>query len=260
MSNLLTASIGKKLLMSVSGLFLILFLFVHLTLNSFLLLDSCLGFERGQLFNAGAHFMATNPFIKVIEPMLALGFMVHIIYSLILTFQNMKACGRQRYASGNKTTLQFLVRLQLHPSGPQRYDSGNKTKGVEWSSQNMLVLGIAIFAFLIVHMFDFYMKMRGYTAPKLPEVEFPFFGSMAKGDDAYSLVNATFKILPIVILYVIGSVALAFHLAHGFWSSFQTFGWNNTKWLPRLKSISTIFAIILGGGFTIIAVAQYLFF
>jgi len=236
MSNLLTASIGKKLLMSVSGLFLILFLFVHLTLNSFLLLDSCLGFERGQMFNAGAHFMVTNPFIKVIEPMLALGFMVHIIYSLILTFQNMKARGPQRYASGNKTT------------------------GVEWSSQNMLVLGIAIFAFLIVHMFDFYMKMRGYTAPKLPEVTFPFFGSMAKGDDAYSLVNATFKILPIVILYVIGSVALAFHLAHGFWSSFQTFGWNNTKWLPRLKSVSTIFAIILGGGFTIIAVAQYLFF
>jgi len=236
MSNLLTASIGKKLLMSVSGLFLILFLFVHLTLNSFLLLDSCLGFERGQLFNAGSHFMGTNPFIKIIEPILALGFMVHIIYSLILTFQNMKA------------------------RGPQRYASGNKTQGVEWASQNMLVLGIVIFSFLIVHIFDFYMKFRGYIAWTSTEVEFPFFGSMAKGEDAYSLVNATFKILPIVILYVIGSVALAFHLAHGFWSSFQTIGWNNTKWLPRLKSISNILAIILGGGFTVIAVAQYLFF
>ena len=192
MSNLLTASIGKKLLMSVSGLFLILFLFVHLTLNSFLLLDGVLGFQTGQLFNAGSHFMGTNPFIKIIEPILALGFMVHIVYSLILTFQNMKA------------------------RGPQRYASGNKTKGVEWASQNMLVLGIVIFSFLIVHIFDFYMKMRGYIAWTPGEVEFPFFGSMAKGEDAYSLVNATFKILPIVILYVIGSVALAFHLAHGF--------------------------------------------
>ena len=82
MSNLLTASIGRKLLMSVSGLFLILFLFVHLFLNSFLLLDGVFGFEKGQMFNAGVHFMGTNPLIKIIEPMLALGFILHIVYSL----------------------------------------------------------------------------------------------------------------------------------------------------------------------------------
>ncbi|HAH23813.1 MAG TPA: succinate dehydrogenase [Prolixibacteraceae bacterium] len=236
MSNLLTASIGKKLLMSVSGLFLILFLFVHLILNSFLLLDGAMGYQTGQMFNAGAHFMATNPFIKVMEPMLALGFIVHILYSLILTFQNMKARGPQRYASGNKTT------------------------GVEWASQNMLVLGIVIFSFLIVHMFDFFMRMRGYIAWTPGEAEFPFFGSIAKGEDAYTLVNATFKNLTIVIIYIIGSVALAFHLAHGFWSSFQTIGWNNTTWMPRLRCASNIVAIILGGGFTVIALAQYLFF
>jgi len=237
MSNLLTASIGRKLLMSVSGLFLILFLFVHLILNSFLLLDGVLGFEKvGQMFNAGVHFMGTNPLIKVIEPMLALGFVVHIVYSLILTLQNMKARGPQTYASGKKTT------------------------GVDWASQNMLVLGIAIFSFLAVHIFNFYMKMKGYIAWEGGEVEFPFFGSMAKGEDAYSLVHETFQILPIVILYVIGSVALAFHLSHGFWSAFQTIGWNNTIWMSRLKCISNTVAIILGGGFSIIALAQYLFF
>ena len=236
MSNLLTASIGRKLLMSVSGLFLILFLFVHLTLNSFLLLDGVMGFERGQFFNAGAHFMATNPFIKIMEPMLALGFIVHILYSLILTFQNMKA------------------------RGPQTYASGKKTSGVEWASQNMLVLGIVIFSFLVVHIINFYLKMRGYIAWEPAEVEFPFFGSTAKGEDAYTLVNATFKILPVVIIYVIGSIALAFHLSHGFWSGFQTIGWNNAKWMPRLKCISNIVGIVLGGGFTVIALAQYLFF
>ena len=236
MSNLLTASIGKKLLMSVSGLFLILFLFVHLILNSFLLLDGMMGFQTGQMFNAGAHFMGTNPFIKIIEPMLALGFLVHILYSLILTFQNIKARGPQRYASGNKTT------------------------GVEWASQNMLVLGIVIFSFLIVHLVDFFLKMRGYISWTPGEVEFPFFGSMAKGEDAYALVHASFQNLIVVIIYIIGSVALAFHLAHGFWSSFQTIGWNNTTWMPRLRWISNIVAIILGGGFSVIALGQYLFF
>jgi len=236
MSNLLTASIGRKLLMSVSGLFLILFLFVHLFLNSFLLLDGVFGFEKGQMFNAGVHFMGTNPLIKIIEPMLALGFVVHIIYSLILTLQNMKARGPQAYASGKKTT------------------------GVEFASLNMLPLGIAICAFLIVHIFNFYLKMKGFIAWEAAEVEFPFLGNMAKGEDAYSLVNATFKMLPLVIIYVIGSVALAFHLAHGFWSAFQTIGWNNATWMPRLKCISNIVAIILGGGFTVIALAQYLFF
>ncbi len=236
MSNLLTASIGRKLLMSVSGLFLILFLFVHLMLNSFLLLDKALGFETGQLFNAGVHFMGTNPLIKVIEPVLALGFIVHIIYSIILTVQNMKA------------------------RGPQRYASGKKTSGVEWASQNMLVLGIVIFSFLVVHIFNFYMKMKGILPWEPAEVEFPFFGLTAKGEDAYAMVNETFKSLPIVLIYIVGSLGLAFHLSHGFWSGFQTIGWNNTKWMPRLKGISNIVAIILGGGFALIALCQYLFF
>ncbi|MDP2335098.1 MAG: succinate dehydrogenase cytochrome b subunit [Bacteroidota bacterium] len=237
MSNLLTASIGRKLLMSVSGLFLILFLFVHLILNSFLLLDGVMGFQEGQFFNAGVHFMGTNPLIKVIEPMLALGFLIHIIYSLILTFQNMKARGSQSYASGKKTS------------------------GVEWASENMLVLGIAIVSFLAIHIFNFYMKMKGHIEWEAgPLVKFPFFGTEAEGENAYALVHETFKILPIVLLYIVGSVALAFHLAHGFWSSFQTIGWNNTKWMPRMRVISNVVAIILGGGFTVIAAAQYLFF
>jgi len=237
MSNLLTASIGRKLLMSVSGLFLILFLFVHLILNSFLLLDSLFGFEEvGQMFNAGVHFMGTNPLIKVIEPTLALGFLVHIIFSIILTIQNRKA------------------------RGPQNYASGKKTSGVEWASENMLVLGIAIFAFLAVHILNFYMKMKGYIHWEAGEVEFPFFGTMAKGENAYALVNATFQNPLIVLLYVIGSLALAFHMSHGFWSGFQTIGLNNTKWMPRLKCIGNIVAVLLGGGFAVIALGQYLFF
>lgn len=236
MANLFSSSIGKKLLMSVTGLFLLLFLIVHLTLNSFLLLDGVFGLEEGQLFNAGVHFMATNPMIKIIEPLLFAGFLIHIIYSLILSFQNMKARGNQRYASGNAT------------------------KDVEWASKNMLPLGIAIFVFLVVHLANFWVKMKGIVPWHGGETEFPFFGTMTTGEDAYELVNSTFGILWIVILYVIGSLALGFHLAHGFWSSFQTIGWNNNLWMKRLRVLSLVVAWLFGAGFSAIAVVQYLVF
>ena len=125
MANLFSSSIGKKLIMSLSGSFLILFLLIHLIINSFLLLDGVFGFEEGQMFNAGAHFMGTFPLIKVIEPILGLGFLIHIFYSIVLYFQNKKARGSVKYASGDKT------------------------KDVEWSSKNMFVLG---FVYLFPHL------------------------------------------------------------------------------------------------------------
>ena len=131
MSGLFCSSIGRKLLMSLSGLFLITFLLVHLSINALLLVP-----DGGRLFNAGAHFMATNPAIKIMEPILGLGFLVHIIYGVILTIQNRKARGNDRY------------------------DSGNNTHSVSWASQNMLVLGITVFAFLVVHLANFWVKMK----------------------------------------------------------------------------------------------------
>ncbi len=237
MANLFSSSIGKKLIMSLSGLFLILFLLIHLTINSFLLLDGVFGFEEGQMFNAGAHFMGTFPLIKIIEPILGLGFLIHIVYSLMLTFQNWKARGNDKYSSGNKTV------------------------GVEWSSKNMLVLGTALGAFLIVHLLNFWVKIKFTGDDLLQHAEFPYIGTgMVTGENAYALVNATFDNILIVICYVIGSVALAFHLSHGFWSAFQTIGWNNQIWMQRLKVIGSVIAWVIGLGFSVIAVGQYLFF
>lgn len=235
MANLFSSSIGRKLIMSISGLFLITFLLVHLTLNSFLLLDGLFGTNEGEMFNAGAHFMATNPFIKVIEPVLALGFAFHIIFSLILTMQNMRA------------------------RGSVKYNSGNKTEDVEWSSKNMFVLGLTILAFLVVHIGNFWVKMK-ITHDMPPETTFPFMGELAHGEDAYTLVNTAFKELWLVIVYVVGNIALGYHLAHGFWSGFQTIGWNNNVWMKRLRVISVVIAVMIGGGFSVIALGQYLFF
>jgi len=235
MANLFSSSIGKKLIMSLSGLFLILFLLIHLTINSFLVLDGVFGFETGQMFNAGAHFMGTFPLIKVIEPILGLGFLIHIVYSLILSVQNKRARGNIRYASGDKT------------------------EGVEWTSKNMLPLGIALIAFLIVHLANFWVKIK--ITGEIGHAEFPYLGTgMVQGEDAYTLVNTAFQNLPLVIAYVVGSLALAFHLSHGFWSAFQTIGWNNQIWLKRLKVIGNIIAWVIGLGFAFIAIAQYLFF
>ncbi|HON53841.1 MAG TPA: succinate dehydrogenase, partial [Bacteroidales bacterium] len=82
MANIFSYSIGRKLLMSLSGLFLVMFLLVHLLVNSFLILDPLFGTAEGEMYNAGVHFMTTNPFIRIMEPILAGGFIVHIVYSI----------------------------------------------------------------------------------------------------------------------------------------------------------------------------------
>lgn len=130
MANFLNSSIGKKFLMSLSGLFLISFLLVHLGVNSLILFDS-----TGELFNQAAHFMGTNPIIRVIEPILAIGFVLHIIYALILTLQNLST-----------RPVSYKERKQAHAS--------------TWSSRNMFVLGLVILTFLVIHIANFYWKMR----------------------------------------------------------------------------------------------------
>lgn len=230
MGKLICSSIGKKLIMSVSGLFLVTFLFIHLTLNSFLLLS-----DGGELFNAAAHFMKTNPIIKVVEPVLGLGFIVHIVYAFILSYQNRKARGANAYASGNATT------------------------GVSWASKNMLMLGIAVVAFLVVHIAQFWVKMK-ITHDGLTETVINIAGVPTHVENAYALVNAAFGELWIVALYVIGSLALASHLSHGFWSAFQSMGFSNEVWKNRLSCAGAAVAWIIGLGFSLIAVLQHLFF
>lgn len=231
MSSLLCSSIGKKLLMGLSGIFLMLFLVIHLLLNSFLLIP-----DGGEMFNAGAHFMATNPIIAVIEPVLAIGFLIHIIYGVLLTIQNRKARGSARYASGNKTT------------------------GVTWASKNMFVLGAVILAFLVLHLAHFWVKMKLTGDPLLEEVTINIAGVPTIVENSYALVNATFSHLWIVVVYVAAGIGLALHLSHGFWSSIHSVGLNNDLWRKRLTVIGNVYAWVVGLGFAFIALFQYLFF
>ena len=217
MSKFLTASIGRKFIMSISGLFLVLFLVVHLTVNLLLIFD-----DSGELFNKAAHFMVTNPVVRIVEPLLGLGFLVHIIWSFFLEYQNWKA-------------------------RPVKYDKKNPGVSSAWASRNMLVLGALVLVFLIIHIINFYWVIR-FTG-NVPEVTI----NGEHMEDTYSLVAGLFKTSVVYdIIYIAAAVLLGLHLSHGFWSAFHTLGLSNKIWMSRLQIVGKIYAIIVAVGFSAI--------
>lgn len=214
MASIFKSSIGKKLIMSISGLFLIIFLLLHMTINALSLISP-------EAFQAGCDFMAL-PVITVMVPVLAAGFIIHIIYAFILTLGNLKARGNIRYAVANKGAA----------------DS--------FASRNMLVLGIIVLGILAFHLTHFWADMQ------LQE----WIGEPMK--DPNMLLEQTFGSPLITVLYIIWFAALWFHLTHGFWSAFQTIGFNNLIWIKRWKVIAYIFATLIFCGFTAVAVAACL--
>lgn len=217
MASFLNSSIGKKFLMSVSGLFLISFLLVHLIVNSMIIFDS-----SGELFNRAAHFMGTNPVIRIVEPVLAIGFILHIIYAGILTLKNQWA----------------------RPVGYNRQNASNSST---WASRNMFVLGSLVLIFLVIHISNFFWKIK-FSGSDLLE------GSGIEGvENTYKLVTTFFiEWWWIDIVYVIGAFVLGLHLTHAFWAAFQTLGLSNERWRKRLNVLGWIYTLVVAGGFAII--------
>lgn len=207
MSSFYTSSIGKKVVMALSGLFLIVFLLVHLTANLTLFLGP-------EAFNAASHFMATNPLIQVMQPVLAAGFLVHIIMGVYFDMKNRAAT-------------------------PQSYAITKRAHASSFASRNMLILGVLVFAFLVLHMRDFFYVLK--------------FGSL-DGKTDYDLVAGTLSIWWYGLLYVVFFVALGFHLDHGFQSAFQTMGLNSEKTRKRMITIGRVYTLIVALGFSAIAI------
>ena len=216
---LLNSSIGRKLVMSISGLFLILFLLFHLCMN-------IVAVFSGEAYNMVCEFLGTNWYALVGTLVLAAGVLVHFVYAWILTMQNRKARGNDRYAATARP------------------------KGVEWASQNMFVLGLIVILGLILHLSHFWANMM---LAELAGVH----GEIAPADGA-KFINFYFQgNIVNTILYVIWFVALWFHLTHGFWSAIQTLGWNNNIWLGRWECISKWVATIICGLFVVITIIFY---
>jgi len=217
MNGIFSSSIGKKLIMSISGLFLMVFLLVHLIVNLMLLVGN------GEAFNGAAHFMATNPVIKIVEPILAIGFIIHILYASIIT----------------------LLNRRTRPIG---YIKTNSNGVTSWASKNMYILGGTILIFLVIHLANFFWKIKFGEVPTLS-----YDNGITQMEDAYSLVSGLFiTYWWYNLIYIAGALLLGFHLSHGFWSAFQTLGWNNKIWVNRLETIAYIYAIVIAAGFTVI--------
>lgn len=212
---LLNSSIGRKLIMSVSGVFLILFLLFHMSMNLVAVFST-------EAYDMVCEFLGVNWYALVGTLVLAAGFVIHIVYAYILTLQNRKARGSERYAV---------------TSTP---------KTVEWASQNMFVLGAIVFGFLVLHLINFWYKMM--------------YAELAHGHSASGaeLVQELFANPVYCVLYLLWFVALWFHLTHGFWSMFQSVGWNGKVWFNRLKCISNVASTIIFLGFAVVVVVFYL--
>jgi len=217
---LFNSSIGKKFIMALTGAALVLFVTFHVLMNA-------VAICWPTAYNAVCRFLGANWYALIASAGLGLLVVIHIIYALVLTIQNRNARGNDRYAVTSRP------------------------KSVEWSSKNMLVLGIVVVAFLVVHLVQFWSRMQleeilgsTYTANG---VEVPG----AAGTIYLQLAFQECWTLPV---YLIGFIALWFHMTHGFWSMWQTVGWDNDKWMPRLKCIGNWWVTIVCGLFALQAV------
>ncbi len=219
------SSVGRKVVMSVSGAALVLFLLFHMSMNLVAIFSA-------EGYNMICEFLGANWYALVATAGLAALVVLHFVYAFILTMQNRKARGSQRYAVAERP------------------------KGVSWASQNMLVLGIIVILGMGLHLFNFWAKMQ------LPEV-LHMMGMhvepnvMCNVSNGSAYIVSTFRCPVYAALYVVWLVALWFHLTHGIWSAMQTLGVNNKVWFCRWKMIGNVVSTIIVLGFMAVVVAGY---
>lgn len=128
--SFLESSIGRKMVMGLTGLFLILFLVIHVTTNALIFVN-----DGGKTFNTAAHFMSHNPIVRILEIGLFAGFLLHIYLSLKLTLKNNKA-------------------------RPVKYQVNNGNANSTWYSRSMGILGSLLLMFLVVHLANFWVPTK----------------------------------------------------------------------------------------------------
>jgi len=202
--------------MSVTGIALVLFLTFHMSMNVVALFS-------GSAYNLICEFLGANWYAVVATVGLGALTVIHIVYAFILTAQNRRARGAERYA--------------VTDWSPK----------VEWASRNMLVLGLIIVLGLLLHIFNFWYNMMFAELLHLPTRFSP--------SDGFAYIQETFSNPVYVVLYVVWLAALWFHLSHGFWSAMQTLGINGKVWFDRWKTIGLVYTTLLMLGFLVVVLA-----
>ncbi|TNE81524.1 MAG: succinate dehydrogenase cytochrome b subunit [Bacteroidetes bacterium] len=286
--KMFSSSIGQKVIMALTGLFLCLFLVIHLTGNFQLLLN-----DSGYQFNTYAKFMTSNPLIKIAGYITYLSILFHAFKGLHLAYKNSQARKRgYRKSSGSATST--------------------------WMSRSMGLLGTIILVFIVVHMQQFWYQYKfGKTVeseqfivyleqktgaekaismkdlevmnaqldsvsaiyqptediagfekdpvylefkPLLDDLNYSESEKKLKREnlrDLYAVVKASFQEWWIVLLYVVSMAAIAFHLLHGFQSAFQTMGWKHSKYNGLISTVGALFSILIPIGFAAIPLIMY---
>lgn len=213
---LCNSSIGRKVIMSVSGMALILFLTFHGCMNVVALFSK-------EAYNQICALLGSNWYAIAATCMLGALMVVHIIYAFILTVQNRKARGNNRYAITEKPAV------------------------VEWASQNMLVLGIVVCLGIALHLYNFWYNMMW---AEIAGVE-----NSIDPKDGFEWIKFTFSNPIYVVIYLVWIVAIWFHLTHGFWSALHTIGLSGHTWFYRWKNIGYVWSTVVMALFAIVAIA-----
>ncbi len=227
-SEFFTSSVGKKLVMALTGISLILFLVVHAGLNACIWAN-----DGGEMFNKAAHFMGSTIVIRILEIGLFAFFFLHIIQGYVLTAKN-----------NSRRPVKYAV----------SYSNGSK-----WYSRSMGLLGTLLLLFLIMHIYHFWTPSRLGGIAGIHELE-PV--TYMDGKEIHNLYAEMLKVfqgnLPVVILYVLGCISLAYHLMHGFQSSFRTLGVSNKRYVVLLQGLGAGFSIIVPLVFAMMPVSMYM--
>jgi succinate dehydrogenase / fumarate reductase cytochrome b subunit len=223
-----TSLIGKKIVMALTGLFLISFLLIHVGLNSTIFndLDIFNKNDHGAMFNKAAHFMGTSVVIRILEVVLFAGFILHIIQGYAIEIKNRKLRG-----------VGYRINL------------GNR--GSKWYSRSMAILGTLIFLFLIMHVSHFWVPSR--ITDSLEPVTY----NHVETPNLFLKMYVTFQQPLIVILYVLGVISLAYHLFHGFHSAFRSLGVHNKRYLDMLTICGYCITIIITVLFALMPISMY---
>lgn len=227
-SYFFTSAVGRKLVMALTGLFLISFLIIHVGLNSciFYDLEWFDPSDNGSMFNRAAHFMGASLVIRLLEFGLFAGFILHIIQGYVVEAKN-----RQKRRAG--------------------YQVGLGNRGSKWYSRSMAILGTLIFLFLIVHVSHFWVPSR--ITHDLAQANY-------RGVETHNLFLRMYEVFQeplIVLLYLVGVLSLAYHLFHGFHSAFRTLGVHNRRYLGMLQRLGYGFTVIVCLLFALMPISMY---
>ncbi|MDO5510970.1 MAG: succinate dehydrogenase cytochrome b subunit [Weeksellaceae bacterium] len=217
--GLFQSSIGRKFAMALSAFFLLIFLLQHLLVNFLSVISP-------EMFNAVSHFMGLNPLVQfALQPILLAGIIFHFVLGFVLEIRNQRA------------------------RGPVKYVRKNRSQNSTWMSRNMLLTGAVILAFLGLHLYDFWW----------PEISHKYVHFDAPDAHRYygELVQKFTNPIRVGI-YILAFVLLALHLMHGFQSAFQSMGANHRRYNGFVKTLGTLYSIVIPLGFIIIAVYHYI--